>query len=389
MRVGWTLVVAALLLPANALAERVDRVVVVGEERPDGLVLARQAMPATATTGLAQSRLVYLNKGAVTIAPGGNDSRTNHSAIASQPVTLGGWNPDAALWNDTVQCIEDVFAPFEITFTQTDPGNVPHIEAVFGGKPVLFGLSNNIAGVSPFTRDCSVIESSIVFTFVEVIPQNARIICEIQAQEIAHSFGLDHVMLPSDLMSYLPFDGDRGFRDQVSACGEYEARACGLDGSVCRRGQNSVSLLNERLGVKDDPTPPTVGFATPPDGSVVPPGFRVAVTATDNIIVRGAKFYVDDLLVGEALSEPYELVMPGDLAEGTRTVRVEVTDGKQTTTEQITVTVQLGAPDPGADVSGDVLGGCSTSQGGASAFGALLVVGFAAGFGVQRRRAHR
>lgn len=383
MQLGSTLVTALLLLPANALADRV----VVGEERADGLVLARQEVPSAATTGLAQSRLVYLNKGAVTISPGGNDARTNQSSLAQNQVTLGGWNPDGALWNDTVTCLEDVFAPFEIAFTQTDPGDVPHIEAIFGGKPVLFGLSNNIAGVAPFTRDCSIVESSIVFTFVEVVPQNARTICEIQAQEIAHSFGLDHVVLASDLMSYLPYDGPRGFRDQVSSCGEYEPRACGLDGTVCRRGQNSVSLLNERLGVKLDPTPPVVGFTTPPDGSIVPPGFRVAVDATDDIIVRGAKFYVDDALVGEALSEPYELVMPADLAEGTRIVRVEVTDGKQATTEQITVTVQLGATDPGAS-SGDVLGGCASSRGG-NLFGALLVVGFAAGFGVQRRRAHR
>jgi hypothetical protein len=406
---GRTLVAALLLLPANALASPVDDAAPtrtlkrVGTEnlydfvgtppRPDGIVTARQVLPATATTGLAQSRLVYLNKGPVTITPGDNNAATNRSSLASNPVNLGGWSPAGALWNDTVTCIESLFAPYEIAFTQSDPGNVPHIEAVFGGKPALFGLSNNVGGVSPFTADCSIIESSMVFTFVEIIPANAQTICEIAAQEIAHSFGLDHEVLAPDPMSYFPFEGNRAFQDKVSACGEYEIRPCGLGGTVCRRGQNSVAILNERLGARVDTVAPEVGFLSPPAGATVPPGFRVQLDATDNIIVRSATFYVDGARVGEVTTEPFELAMPADLAEGMRTIRVEVSDGKQSKTEELAVQVRIGAVDPSDPGATDVLGGCSATEanrggGNRGALTAFLLCA-AVGFRVQRRRAHR
>jgi uncharacterized protein (TIGR03382 family) len=86
------------------------------------------------------------------------------------------------------------------------------------------------------------------------------------AQEIAHSYGLDHQMLPSDPMTYLDYDGDRTFQDQAAACGEFEARPCGIAGNICRAQQNSVLLLEQRLGRRgntsgapEDPTglPPT------------------------------------------------------------------------------------------------------------------------------------
>src|SRR5690348_15854563 len=61
----------------------------VGEARSDGRVMARQVLPApdrlelsSVTTGpvsavLAQSKVIYLNKNGVTLAPGNNDARTN------------------------------------------------------------------------------------------------------------------------------------------------------------------------------------------------------------------------------------------------------------------------------------------------------------------------
>jgi hypothetical protein len=232
-------------------------------------------------------------------------------------------------------------------------------------------------------------ESSIVFTFTDQLPANARLICEIQAQEIAHAFGLDHERLAADPMSYLPFDGNRVFQDKIAACGENVDRPCGLNGTVCRRGQNSVQLLNERLGSRFDATPPTVAFVSPKDGDTIPPGALLKLDATDNIIVRSAKVYVDGTLVGDVTTEPFELMLPA-LPDGLHRIAVEVTDGKQTTTAQIGVQVQRGAPDPAdTDTSdGDVIGGCSTGRENSGVATVLLLL-FALGFGLQTRRAHR
>ena len=32
-------------------------------------------------------------------------------------------------WAATVSCMRDLFAPFDVTVVEADPGNVPHIEA--------------------------------------------------------------------------------------------------------------------------------------------------------------------------------------------------------------------------------------------------------------------
>ena len=52
-------------------------------------------------------------------------------------------------------------------------------------------------------------------------------------------------------MTYLEYDGNREFQNEMSDCGEFESRDCGIDGSVCRNGQNSVALLTSRLGKRN------------------------------------------------------------------------------------------------------------------------------------------
>jgi len=94
------------------------------------------------------------------------------------------------------------------------------------------------------------------------------------AQEIAHSYGLDHQMTPSDPMTYLPYDGDRTFQDHMASCGEFADRDCGINGSVCRDGQNSVALLTSRLGRRgaEDAPPEDVTTAGPEAGGCATSG---------------------------------------------------------------------------------------------------------------------
>ena len=227
--------------------------------RPDrhGRVFARQmiapvpiARAANARTSQrADTRIIYLNRTGATLRPGVNNSSLQTSSIVDTMTEITPWEIDDAMWDDTVACMTDMFAPFDVQVTDQDPGSAQHLEAVFGGHPADVGLPENVAGISPFTTDCSTIESSVVFTFTDVLPDDARLMCEVMAQEIAHSYGLDHQMLAADPMSYLDHDGDRTFQDEPSFCGEFELRTCGIGGNTCRATQNSVALLSERLGV--------------------------------------------------------------------------------------------------------------------------------------------
>ncbi|MBS1120790.1 MAG: repeat-containing protein [Deltaproteobacteria bacterium] len=413
MRLSHIVTGALLLAPTLAVAEPVHSVKPSGSAAMydfvttsrDELQFARQVLPPTTgpttTSALAQSRIVYLNKNGVTLSPGNNDSRTNRSTIADQLTTIAPWSVSATTWSATVACMKNMFASFGATVVDVDPGNVPHIEAVFGGSPTQLGMPNNVAGVSPFTTDCSIIENSIVFTFTDVIPANAQLACEIMAQEVAHSYGLDHELLASDPMTYLPFNSNRTFKNQAVSCGEDVTRPCGINGSTCRANQNSVALLTERLGpagVGGDTIRPDVGITSPSNNATVPPGFSIEFTATDNIAVTMATLFVDDQPAGTVSAAPFTFVTSATLPEGLHTFRIEATDGANVNSQEITVTLAKGAQPPGGGSGsgsggggggggnfdgGDISGGCSTAG---STGGSFLVFALIGLVGLVRRR---
>ncbi len=407
------LVGSLLLLPAIASAEVAVRQlkapgtaaygdVVAGTPTINDLQLARQVLPPsgdstiTGVTALAQSKVIYLNKNGVTLQPGNNDARTNRSTLATQATSIPAWNVSATTWTATVACMKELFAPFDVTVTETDPGSaVQHIEAVFGGSPGLLGMPNGVAGVSPFTTDCSIIENSIVFTFTNVIPADARLACEIMAQEVAHSYGLDHELLASDPMTYLDYTGNRSFKNQTASCGEDTQRPCGINGSTCRANQNSVQLLTDRLGAKSgDAVAPTGSITSPQVGATVPPGFNIYVNATDNVGVASAKLFVDNAQADTKTGTgPFTFTTSSSLAEGSHKFKVEVADtaGNVVTTQELTVTIKKGASEPpppngggnqGGDESGEITGGCSTSGTGGSLLLGLSLLGLV----IRRRR---
>jgi MYXO-CTERM domain-containing protein len=256
-------------------------------------------------------------------------------------------------------------------------------------------MPNNVAGVSPFTLDCSIIENSIVFTFTGAFQMTPREACEIMAQEVAHSYGLDHELLASDPMTYLQYNGNRAFQDQAASCGESTTRQCGINGSVCRANQNSVALLKERLGVADAVSP-EMAWTSPSNNATVPPGFEVRATGTDNLAVTGATLKIDDAQVdSQTGAGPFVFTTSTTLSEGQHTVVVEISDGKNIKSETRTVTVKKGAaPDTGSGSStgdgdqdeldnGNIVGGCSAGSGQAGALFALGLVGLV---GLARRR---
>ncbi|MCX5741753.1 MAG: Ig-like domain-containing protein [Proteobacteria bacterium] len=365
-----TIILLTLLLPIVAVAE--GRIVMTDADR-DGLRLARQVVlptGAAATDGLAASRTIYLNRNGVTLKVGDNDARTNTSTIVRAPVTIPPWTTDPGTWSSTVACVRDIFARFDVTVVETDPGNVPHLEAVFGGSPTALGLDATIGGISPFMADCSIIENSMVFTFTEVLPNDPRVACEIMAQEIAHSYGLDHELLASDPMTYLPYDGHRAFQDVAVACGEDTARPCGINGSTCRAMQNSVALLETRLGISTgDLEAPILGITSPANHATVPPGVQVRASASDDRVVTSAQLLVDGVPLGAVVTGagPFVFTTPTTMPEGAHDLTIEVTDGRNLTDETIHVTVRRGAAPPTADAAdgADIVGGCATGHGGA------------------------
>lgn len=216
------------------------------------------------------TRTIYLNRDGVSIRPGLNDSRRNISAVAIGPTEVIGWNPSDTLWHETTVCLRNMFSRYDVTFVELDPSPEPHVEAVFGGHPSQFGRPDTTGGLATLSSTCAVIENSMVFVFADQFVQRAQFVCESMAQEIAHAYGLDHMLLATDPMSYLPPIGKRTFQDELAACGETVARPCGVSTVPCSDMQNSHAMLLDRLGpgtgeiieLEPEPVPPAEGCST-------------------------------------------------------------------------------------------------------------------------------
>jgi hypothetical protein len=69
-----------------------------------------------------------------------------HRAIVSFNAQVPAWNTSAANWAATVACFKDLWKEFDVVITDEDPGNVPHMEAVFGGYPQDVGMGQGVGG---------------------------------------------------------------------------------------------------------------------------------------------------------------------------------------------------------------------------------------------------
>ncbi|MCB9559326.1 MAG: Ig-like domain-containing protein [Kofleriaceae bacterium] len=284
--------------------------------------------------------IFYINKNGGTYSPGNDDARTNRSSIVSGPSTIAPWNVSASGWSTVKSCIVSMFSRWNVTITDVDPGNVPHYEIVIAGRPQDIGMQSGVGGVSPFTSNCSVIPNSIVYTFATVYGSAYQEICETAAQEIAHSFGLDHENYCKDPMTYQTGCGSKTFQDYNAPCGEYSNRACYCNGNT----QNSVSMLNTRLGIVN--APPSISITQPSNGASVTQGFAIAATASDsNGSVARVELWIDGAQVASDTTAPYTFTAP-TLSAGSHTVEARAVDnGDAMTATSITVSLQ-GTPTP-------------------------------------------
>jgi len=357
-------------------------------------------------------RIIYLNHNGATLTAGYSDSVNDVSSLVNSTTQYPAWNVSSSQWNQVVNCVKDLYAPFDITVTDTDPGNVDHIKAMVGGYPQDVGFQQGVGGVSPFS--CGIIDRSIVFIFAEVYQGDLRGVCETVAQETAHSYGLDHEHLCEDPMTYLYGCGNKTFQDVDAQCGEYSARTCQCGGST----QNSVQMIMAASGPAGpgDAIAPNVSITQPANNATVEPGFAVRANASDNVQVTQVQLFVDGNLAATKTSAPWSFTTDSGLADGSHSIKVRASDGTNTSDASINVTVNPtsnpppndpppndpppdpndpnnpGDPPPNDTPPGDtqpgdsapLVGGCSSTSGTGGlpqAFALLLMIGL-----IARRR---
>lgn len=331
MRVAVLL--AALVLPLTASATPFRDVIVHPPKR---------AEPGAPRAFTKVSRTLYLNPclpDGCTLLPGGDDSREDRTSIATQQTSLSPWPHGETAWNDLVACVREMYAPFDIDVTDTDPGTDDHFEVMVAGTPQAFGFPSGVGGVAPFIAcDGQIPNNVISFVFAAAI-SNQDFLCWAAAQESAHVWGLDHELNALDPMTYLaPPIKKPGFQNEASPCGEQEGqpRPCECGGTK----QNSYQYLMDTFGPKNL-EPASMTITSPADGAWVLPGFNVRFEVISQLSVRTASLKVDDATTQSITQhDPHVFSTAQDLAGGAHTITVVATDAAdRELTGQITVNV--------------------------------------------------
>ncbi len=323
---------------------------------------------ASGTLAAVNSNKIYLNdckpNGCV-IRPGNASSLDGSGYQGTWGIsgtrTLTPFNQSQAVWDGVVTCMRDVFSRFGVQIVTTNPSPSAHFEIMIAGSPTNIGLSNGIGGISPF--GCSgtgYIPNSLVFAFanISIYQNNVNEICATAAQEIAHSFLLDHVTDPSDPLTYFNYSGRRQFKDAQVTCGSDCVGGQSPFGATCTGSnqqthpcycggatQNSVQTIRNLFG-SGTPTPPVIKITSPTLGESVAPGFPIRVEATDDNGIGNVTGTIDgvaNLAPMAIVTAPYAFNAPTTLANGTHTIRMVATDIYGTQSEA-SVQVIIGDP---------------------------------------------
>jgi uncharacterized protein (TIGR03382 family) len=343
----------------------------------DVIVQPPRHAPAGTSHFTSVSRVIYLNPclpDGCTVGPGFDDSTTDHSSIPNRTSHLAAypWGQDS--WNNLVQCVKDMYGPFDVTVTDVDPGSAPHFELMVAGNGNDIGVPG-AGGVAPFVPCDGQLEDNVISFVFAAQTQNADFLCWAAAQETSHVFGLDHELNAKDPMTYLsPPTKKPGFQDTASNCGEDTPRDCWCGGPT----QNSYQYLMDTFG-PSHLDPPSLTITSPADGAWVKPGFTVRAAAVTQLSVKTGDLQLDGATMSSVSQPPLVFTAPTTLPGGDHTITVVATDaGARQFSGQATVhvTAACGADNhctgafkclggyclPGADTSGGLGAECVDSS---------------------------
>jgi MYXO-CTERM domain-containing protein len=309
-----------------------------------------------------------------------NDARQHISTyIDPGPHILGEYKNRAgeigtaadAEWAMLVQCVKEIYSPFNIVVTETKPTSGNYTEALVGGVSADVGLSSNIGGVAPAHDSCAPNDNAMSYTFANnsyylqgTVQQRVWNVCSVVGQESAHHFGLDHAYefydmtsACSDPMTYrTDCGGQKFFRNKAAQCGEDAVRQC-----FCGGLQNSHAKILGVFGAGQSLIPPpTVNVDSPLSGGVAIDGQIVTWQAGSKRGIEKSELYLNNWKWAEVKGaafgsdgqlnpSPYNTKFPAGVPNGVIDIQVKSYDDLGLMTASNVVTVTKGAPCANAD----------------------------------------
>ncbi|MGE5182625.1 MAG: Ig-like domain-containing protein [Acidobacteriota bacterium] len=310
-------------------------------------------VPGGYTAAAADTHVLYMNPckpSGCTVHAGNTDNTSDTSDIANSTITLSAWNQSQQVWDDTMACMRETFSRFNVTVTDVDPGTAPHMEVMVAGvaTQLLGSQGNGVGGIADFpcnqVGQCdSFMPNALVFAFANdpYYANDPLEICSTAAQEIAHTWALDHVVDASDPMTYNPYSGMREYHDgekcgsdcqggqspfglTCSGTGGQATHTCTGTGTAT---QDEVSTMFTLFGSsKPDTMPPSVTITAPATGASVQPGFTITANITDDVDVVSGEAKLDGTSLGK-VGAPYSWKTPSTLAPGNHHIEVIGVDG--------------------------------------------------------------
>ncbi len=209
-----------------------------------------------------------------------------------------------------VDRVRTLLQPYAVSVVTTRPAYAPYTRILIGGTQTTIGLSSIEAGLAEI--DCgNAIDNDVAFDFAaEQTPDFGGVvgIANVAAHEAGHTFGLEHVTTPTDVM-YAAASPDLTLPQlfTLSFSGGAYTSYGGAASSVCGNDPaDEVALLDCNVGAADDggdTTPPTLNW--PDAAAEVPTSFLVSVGASDDVGVTRVEFYKNLELVASVSTPPY------------------------------------------------------------------------------------
>ncbi len=295
------------------------------------------------------------------------------------------YSGDAAKRASVIQIVRTRVQDFGITVTDTRPGSGDYDMEMVGDWAGASG--QGFAGVAPGPVDCFDNRGGEVSFTLEAAGTSDGI-AEIILQEVAHTWGLEHVDDQTDLLYPTTQGQNKTFKDECltivrlndngsttpvsGTCNAVHNQFCGSN------VQNSYQELLAVFGPGvPDTTAPTVQILEPVDGATLEGDVNLRIGFADDqspAIINATILIESSSLDGPvendgAYAAPTELDFPiTDLPGGEYTITIDATDEEDNpASDSVTITVIGDPPEGTGGDGGDGSGGATSGTGGADA----------------------
>jgi MYXO-CTERM domain-containing protein len=299
---------------------------------------------------------IFVNFDGANLSSGYDDSTSNVTQIGECAGNFAAYG-EGPKRDAVMQAVINDWAAYNIIITDVRPDSGDYTMNMTGPSNPFGG---GVLGIAPLDCEDQQTHNNITYAFHSLNDGfDASTTATTIGQEVAHSYGLEHVNEEGDIMNPYNAGGDPAFTDQCITivgggsivCGGQHAAECGSAGQ-----QNSHQELLTLFGASTpDTASPTVAITYPSDGEEFDAGadFEITVDAADDVGIESVTLFNNGAAQGSPdASAPYGWSVTG-IPEGTYELYVEAVDYSGNVSMSATVTIGVGgAPATTADDGG-------------------------------------